>query len=275
MITIDHNKCKLCAQCVKICHQHCITITDQTLRIDHDLCSTCSQCIAICAQQALAWDGIPPTSHDGSRLPTPDQLDELFKQRRTTRFFKEDAIDRALLEEIVSYGIYAPTNNYSLQAIVVDDKAIMDRLDEILTSFAAKMYKILFKPKLVYNLLRRITPMIDPKDKAKMESSLAKGYNFPSPPAMIFIVGDKRIGLSEASAQYALHNMILYAQTKGIGNRLRGHGQLFFDRSKAARKQLALQKHKRILGMVELGYPAVRFKNKVSGKTLPLRWNTG
>ena len=275
MILIDQNKCKLCGQCVEICHQNCMTITDQTLSINYEICSTCTQCIAFCPRQALAWDGIAPIPFDVSRLPSPEQLDELFKQRRTVRVFKDEAIDRVLLDEIVSYGIYAPTNNYDLRAVVVDDKAIMDALDQILTSFVAKMYKILFRPKLVFNLLQQITPMINPKDKAKMESALARGYNFLAPPAMIFIIGDKRVGLSEASAQYALYNIILFAQTKGIGSRLRGHGQLFFDRSKAAREQLALQKHEHILGMVELGYPAVKFRNKVNGKKLPFRWNAG
>jgi hypothetical protein len=31
--------------------------------------------------------------------------------------------------------------------------------------------------------------------------------------AMMFIIGDKKTPLSEASAQYALYNMVLYAQT--------------------------------------------------------------
>ncbi len=88
------------------------------------------------------------------------------------------------------------------------------------------------------------------------------------------MVGDRRIALSEASAQYALYNMILYAQVRGIGSRLKGSGQIVLDRNKSARELLALQRHEHILGTLELGYPAVRFRNKVEGKTLPIRWNT-
>ena len=66
--------------------------------------------------------------------------------------------------------------------------------------------------------------------------------------------------------------MILYAQAKGIGSRLKGIGQVLLDRSSAARERLGLQRHEHILGMLELGYPAVRFRNKVEGKTLRIEW---
>jgi len=260
---------------VKICHEHCMTLIDDTVRINHELCSTCTQCIAICPQQALSWDHVPPVAYDEARLPSPEQLDELFRERRTIRFFKKDKIDRTLLEEIVGYGIYAPTNNYDLRAIVVDDEEIIGELDRILLQSVSRIYNVVFKPKIVYNLIRRITPALQPKDKVKMESALERGHAFHRPPAIVFIVGDKRIALSEASAQYALYNMILYAQAKGIGSCLWGSAQTFLDRSKAVRERLGLEKHEHILGALGLGYPAVKFANKVEGKTLDIQWNDG
>jgi nitroreductase/NAD-dependent dihydropyrimidine dehydrogenase PreA subunit len=275
MIVADKDKCTGCGLCVKICHEHCMALSDDTISINHELCSTCTQCIAVCPQQAISWDGVPPVAYDKARLPSPEQLDELFKERRTIRFFKEDKVDRALLEEIVGYGIYAPTNNYDLRAIVVDDQEIIEALDRILMQFVSRTYRVVFKPKIVFNLIRRITPALDPKDKVKMENALERGYAFHRPPAIVFIVGDKRIALSEASAQYALYNVILYAQAKGIGSSLWGSAEIFLDRNKAARKRLGLGKHEHILGGLGLGYPAVKFANKVVGKTLPIQWNGG
>jgi nitroreductase len=252
-----------------------MALTDDTISINYELCSTCTQCIAVCPQQAISWNGAGPVAYDETRLPSPEQLDELFKERRTVRFFKEDKIDRPLLEEIVGYGIYAPTNNYALRAIVVDDEEIVEALDRILLKFVSRTYNVVFKPKIVFNLIRRITPALDPKDKVKMESALERGHAFHRPPAIVFIVGDKRIALSGASTQYALYNMILYAQVKGIGSCLWGAAEIFLDRSKAARKHLGLQKHEHILGTLGLGYPAVKFANKVEGKTLSIQWNDG
>jgi nitroreductase len=109
---------------------------------------------------------------------------------------------------------------------------------------------------------------------SKLETTVKRGYVFLSPPAAyIFIIGDKRIPLSDASAQYALANIMYYAQAKGIGCGLSGNGQLFFDKNKTIRKRLGLQKRENILGALLLGYSAIKFANKANGKTLPIQWN--
>jgi nitroreductase len=248
-------------------------LTDEILSIDYELCSTCTQCIAVCPEQALAWNGVSPVAFDETRLPSPEQLDELLKERRTTRFFKKDKIDRALIEEIAEYGIYAPTNNYNLRAVLIDNDETIKELDRTILQYVSKTYNLIFKPKTLFNLIRKITPALDPKDKVKMETALAHGRILLSPPAaIIFIIGDRRIALSNASTQYTLYNMILYAQTKGIGTRLWGAAEIYLDRNKTSRKRLGLQKHEHILGTLTLGYPSITFRNKVEGKTLPIQW---
>ncbi len=270
MIVIDKDKCTACGLCAKICHQRCIAPMDNTVTINHELCSTCTQCIAVCPKQAVSWDRVGPVAYDQAVLPSPQQLDELFKERRSIRFFKEDKIDRPLLEEIVGYGIYAPTTNYNLRAVVVDDEKIIEELERISIQFHLRMYKIFVKPKIVFSLISRITPALNPKIKAKFETRRHDSFN---PAAMVLVVGDKRIHLSEVSAHYAIYNMILYAKAKGIGSCIWGAGKISLDRSKAVRERLGLQKRERILGVLLLGYPAVKFRNKVQGKTLSIQWN--
>jgi hypothetical protein len=69
--------------------------------------------------------------------------------------------------------------------------------------------------------------------------------------------------------------MTFYAQVKGIASCLWGNGPIFMDRSKAARQRLNLQKRERIFGTLFLGYPTVRFRNRVEGKTMPIQWIDG
>jgi NAD-dependent dihydropyrimidine dehydrogenase PreA subunit/nitroreductase len=269
MIVIDKEKCTQCGLCVKICHQRCMALTDSTVTINHELCSTCTQCVAVCPQQAVSWDGVGPVAYDDARLPSPEQLAELFKERRTVRFFKEDKIERAVLEEIVGSGIYAPTTNYDLRAVVIDDEGLIEELERISVKFHLRIYKLFVKPKIVFNLISRITPALNPKIRAKFES---RRRDLLKPAAMVLIIGDQRIHLSEPSAHYALYNMILYAKVKGIGTCLWGAGKIALSRSKAAKERLGLQRHEHIL---LLGYPAVKFRNKVQGKTLSIEWNGG
>jgi formate hydrogenlyase subunit 6/NADH:ubiquinone oxidoreductase subunit I len=272
MVTIDEELCIGCGSCVEICHEDCIALVEGSVRIDHQLCSTCTQCIAICPQRALSWDHVPPTAFEPARLPTADQLDELLKERRTIRHFRDVKLDRALVQEIASYGVYAPTNNYKLRAVLVDDPAVIEELERINLQFVRRIYNLFYRPKAVFALLRRLTPAMQEKDKVKIEAGLQGGRGFSHAPAIVFIVGHKWIAHSEASAHYALYNMILYAQAKGIGSTISGGGKLALAGSKAGREILQLEKGESILAILLLGYPAVQFENKVTGKAMPLRW---
>ncbi len=272
MVIVDTETCGGCGLCVEICHESCMALVGGKTTVNDALCSTCTQCIAICPRRALSWEGVPPVAYDRDRLPTPEQIDELLRERRTIRRFKPERLERALLEEIVSYGIYAPTNNYDLRALVIDDPEILFACERAVLRFTRIVYRLFFKPKIVFNLIRLVTPAMTATDKVKMEEALKAGEDFPLPPAVVLITGDRRVALSVDSAQYALYNMILYAQSKGIGSRLRGTWQIMVDRNRGARKLLGLRKHEHMLGGLELGYPAVKFANKVQGKALPVRW---
>jgi nitroreductase/NAD-dependent dihydropyrimidine dehydrogenase PreA subunit len=276
MVIVDKDKCTGCGSCVKICHEGCMALVDGIASIDLKYCSTCSQCIAICPEQALSWNGVPSVAFDEARLPSAQQLDELFKQRRSIRRFKKTKIDRALLEEVVNYSIYAPTHNYDLRAIVADDEEAIEALDRILMRFITRVYNVAYRPKIV-GVLARLIGMSEEYllNKPKIESALERGFSFRHPVAIVFIVGDRRIPLSVDSAQYALANIAFYAQVKGIGSCLWGNGPIFMDRSRAARRLLGLQRWDRIYGALLMGYPAIRFRNKVEGRTFPMQWVSG
>jgi len=274
MIQIDKETCTGCGLCADICHESCITVVDDQAVIDEAYCSTCSQCVAICPARALSWDGVPAAAFDPARLPSAAQLDELFKQRRSIRRFKDVKIDRELLAEIVHYGVYAPTHNYSLRALVIDDEEVIQALDGILLRFVSLIYKIAYRPRVVGWMARLIGMEEEYSlNKPKIEGAVERGRAFRHPPAIVFIVGDRRIPLSVDSAQYALANMTFYAQVKGIASCLWGNGPIFMDRSPAARKHLGMKRHDRIFGALFLGYPAMRFRNKVEGREMPIQWN--
>jgi nitroreductase/NAD-dependent dihydropyrimidine dehydrogenase PreA subunit len=280
MVIVDKEKCVGCGLCERICHEHCIHLVNlnnhKEIEIDQFLCSTCTQCIAICPRQALSWNGINPAVFEKERIPSAWQLEELLKQRRTVRDYKKTPIERTLIDEIIQMGIYAPTNNFDLRAIVVDDPAMLGSFDAIIMWYVSIIYNLFYRSSIVFELLKAITPLVNSKQRVKLEHGLKRGSAFESiPAATIFIVGDARVLESETSAQYALYNMILYAQLKGIGSRISAAGVLTLDKNKAVRKYLNLKRHEHILGNLDLGYPAVRFRNKVEGKRMPVVWAGG
>jgi nitroreductase len=279
MVLVDKGKCIACGACVKICHEHCISLIEGTACIDYTFCSTCTQCVAVCPQQALSWEGVPPAAYNPARLPSAEQLDELFKERRTVRTFKSEPLDRALLSEVVNTAVYAPAHSHTLRAILVDDPELVQFLDDVVMRFNRRLYNLLYRPRLLRALIPRIAPQLAAeylKVQPKLERALASGRAYPSPPAaLLFLADDRRTPLARESAQYALYNVMLYAQARGIGCRNLVGNQMILNGSKAVRARLGLGKSERLYGTVGLGVPAVRFRNKVEGRTLPVQWNGG
>ena len=272
MIVFHPERCTGCGLCAKVCHNRCIVLVDGKPMTQPVLCDGCSQCIAICAQQARSWAGVPPVSYEEQRLPSTSQLEELYKQRRSIRFFKRHRIDRNLLQAVVQCSAYAPTNNHELRLVVADGLEDMWDLEQVAIRFSSRIYRLLFQPRMVFALLDRLSTAVTRQVRAKLE---ARHSDRLAPAAMVFVVGDPRIAFSEASAQAALDLITLRAQTEGIGGCLWGVGKIALNRSRAARRHLGLQRDERILGVLLLGYPDVRFRNKVEGKRMPIRWMGG
>ncbi len=277
MVVVEKAKCTGCGTCVKICHEHCMSLIDNTVSINHSLCSTCTQCIAICAQKALSWDGNLPVDFDSGLLPSAAQMRELFMQRRTVRDFTSERMDRRILDEIISLGVYAPTHNFRLRCVIVDGLDLIQAFDTAAFDFSNRIYNLVFRPRLIRALAalapRPLREEFD-KGRPKLEAVVARGKCYASrPAALVCIVADKRIPLSLESAQYALYNMSLYAHVKGVGCRNLVGNQMIFNRSREIRRRLSLGRHERIFAVASFGYPAVRFRNKAIGKEMHVQWN--
>lgn len=274
MITYHKDKCSNCGLCVECCHEDCLALVDKVIQIDRVHCDACTQCIAICPRQALSWDGVAPAAFDRTHLPSPEQLSELFRERRSIRFFKQIPIERSLLEEIAANGVYAPTHNHIFKVIIVDDPALIAELNATILKVNRWIYYLIYRNPFVVGLAHLLGNDEFRKAQPKIESVMSRGTTFISTPAaFMLVVGNKNMPLAEASAQYALANMMYYAQVKGVGTCLWGNAPIFIDKLKSIRQRLGIVKHERIYAAFFMGYPDIKFSNKVSGKALPIQWN--
>ena len=254
-----------------------MVIVDKKVVVDHSTCSTCTQCIAICPEMALSWDGIAPARFIPDLLPSPEQLSELIAERRTCRDFEATPLDRSTLAEIAAVGVLAPTHNFRLRSIIVDEPKLIAAFDRASFELSAKTYRLLFRPRLVRWLaLRAARPIREEFTRAtpKLKAAMRRGTGFKAQPAAIIcVVGDRRVPLSVESAQYALYNMMLFAQAKGLGCQNLVGNQIAFNRSRTIRVSLGLGKHERICAVIGMGIPSVQFRNRVQGKRMRIQWN--
>ena len=273
MIEIDHDACTQCGECIDICHTECMSLRGERLHIDYPLCSTCCQCIAICPEGALTLDGVESREIEEDWLPDHVSLLELLKARRTTRRYTDRPVEREKLEMICRASKLAPTNVYDFELIVVNEKQTLDELEEICLGFVAWIYRWFYKPAWVFNSLKKLTPAMLDTDKVKIEHTLYGSREvFHGAPVMIMVIANPTIGHALASAQYAIYNMILTAQTLGLGSFINGGAKMALSRSRRARRILGIPKGKSILGILHVGYPAVRFRRTVEGNHPPIHW---
>ena len=274
MITIRAERCTGCGLCVETCHEDSLALVDGAIQIDKVLCDGCAQCIAVCPRQALSWDGALPSAFHRALLPSADQLSELFRERRSVRVFKKTEIERALLEEIAANGVYAPTHNHVFKVIIVDNPALIAELNETILKVNRWIYHLIYRNPLVVGMANLLGNDEFRKARPKIESVMSHGSVFSSTPAaFMIVVGNKNVALAEASAQYALANMMYFAQVKGVGTCLWGNAPLFLDKDRFTRRRLGIAKYERIYGALFMGYPGIKFSNKVNGKALPIQWN--
>jgi NAD-dependent dihydropyrimidine dehydrogenase PreA subunit len=278
MVVINEKRCRACGDCIKICHENCMFLEKEKIRINYEYCSTCTQCIAICPSQTLSWDHSPPLKFSNTSFPAAEQVNELLAQRRTIRLFKDEKPPRTLVEEIVHYGALAPSHHHEFRIMIIDNTELLDLVDKAVYIYNRRIYRILYKSKWIQIILRLLSSSSQYKEysraRPKLEESmkLGKAYSNP-PPVIVLLLGRKDLPLSIESAQYILFNMILYGMTKGIGCRLLVGNQMFLNNNIKLKKRIGIDKKERIYGTLGMGYPSVKFRNKVTGRQFPIQWN--
>lgn len=139
--TVDGQKCTRCALCVAACPARIIAMDDNgypSIAPEQEAsCYRCQQCLAICPRAAVSILGRRP--EDSLPLPgnypAPEQLELLIKGRRSVRRYKEENLERELLQRLLEVAWHAPTgiNSRQVRFTVVDDRAKLTTLrDEVM-----------------------------------------------------------------------------------------------------------------------------------------------
>ena len=168
----------------------------------------------------------------------------LFKERRSIRSFEDKTIDEKDLSVILEAGSYAPSggNSQTTHRIVITNKTILQRLEELVRQEFAKMevredtYK-----SLKTSILR------------SKEGSYVYDYHAP---VLIVVANKKGYGNGLADSAMMIENMMLQATDMGIGscyiNQLH-----WLDENPVIRKELCelgLKDEETVTGGLAIGY---------------------
>ncbi len=274
-ITISPDLCQRCHRCVTVCPSAVFTASEGGVPVvaRADGCIACGHCVDVCPPQCIAHSAFPANSiHPVRRelLPSPEQLLELIKSRRSNRTITTKAVPKAALADILEAAAYAPTaeNSRRVTVTVIDSDGQLQRIEDSTMRF------FLFLEKLLMNrLMRGITKWLLPslygeapellrfqrRWKAGEKPCLCNATTllvFSAPVSYDFAADDCNLAYQNAS---------LMAEAHGISQVYMGlvKTALKYRGNRHARQLLGLPRHHKLCAMMALGVPAFRYQRYV------------
>ena len=161
---------------------------------------------------------------------------KIIRDRRSTRGFLPEQIKQEELQDILDAGIYAPSasNQQPWYFTVVQNKDLIDRLSDSFKELARK----------------------SDSDYLKRVGNNDNFHVFYNSPTVIFISGDKKNSSAAVDCAAALENMLIAAESLGIGSCWVGFIAFLLnsDEGKGFMKELGIPEGYKEIHSVAVGY---------------------
>ena len=138
LITIDAEKCKRDAICVRECPMAIIKLKNkesvpELVKGGEEFCLRCGHCVAVCPHGALDHKAVPLEAClpiEKNLKLTREQAIQFLRSRRSVRFFKDKPLEKETLQQLIEVARYAPTgsNSQLVQYTVFTNK---DKIHEL------------------------------------------------------------------------------------------------------------------------------------------------
>jgi len=279
---IDENKCIGCANCIKVCPFKIISIQDKKATVSGDRCLSCGHCAAVCPTDAIRVGEIADeSSHfstfqiDKKWLPHGEfdivLLARLMGSRRSCRNFKDEAVDRAILEDLVKFAITAPsaTNRQLWTFTLLPSRTAVMVLREHLHRFYAKLNKLAGTQSLPPEYVAVIENILSAWTRKQMD------VIFHGAPAVIIVGSKPGANSSMEDAMLATQNMMLAAHGMGLGTCLIGFAAEALRQDITIKRALNIPDDETVYSVMALGYPNETYRLIAGRKPYAQRYFEG
>lgn len=280
-ITRLEDKCSSCRLCVRECVAGVWRIVDgRPEPADQNLCNRCSHCVAVCPRDAIRHDGLDPEQivEVNSKNLQPEVYRDIILGRRSVRQYKDMAVPRDVIEQVIGIARYAPTssNNQNVGYIVITDKDIINKAAGRILSVALKMFNL--SNRGIGRLLVRISGLSENRyikmmDYVKSENDeTGRDFILYNAPVLVLLHGPLKVRFSSDNCNIAAATIINYAYALGLGTCYTGILTMVLQYSKKMRKLLGVPEGRRVYASFVMGYPAYSHMKTVSRKKTEVKW---
>ncbi|MFX1481170.1 MAG: nitroreductase family protein [Promethearchaeota archaeon] len=245
IIGIDYGKCTNCKQCLKDCPTRNFSLDDnQKLVIfDNIRCILCGHCIAVCPEKAILYSEMKGEALeyqegcDLCELVSYETMTLLLRSKRSIRQYKEEKVSENKIKKVIKSMSYAPTgaNMRFLKCLVISDK---DKIKELSDSIMEALEYGEVRDRLIQRRDKGIDPIF---------------YKAP-----VVLILYSRNPWDTRNSTIAMTYGMLAAQTLGLGSCWIGYAHgILIEHPQLCKKLTGIQTH--VLGVITLGYPAVKY----------------
>ncbi len=229
-------------------------------------CMRCGHCMAVCTNEALLLEGtrreeLEPL--EPAHMPSPEALRALLRGRRSIRLYKDELVERSVIECILDTARWAPSgkNVQPLRYTVSSGKERMKEISEQVIAYFRSLLE--GQPELAV---------------AWGASGLVKAWDvgkdviLRGAPQLIAAHGPRGNPVLVGSGTIALTQIELLAAAHGLGACWAGYVQIAAGSHEPTRKALGLPAADALAGALMLGKPRVKYHAVVPRNPLNVVW---
>jgi nitroreductase/NAD-dependent dihydropyrimidine dehydrogenase PreA subunit len=270
LIRINQEKCTKCGICAEVCPTGVIGLDETGPKAIGPFCIACGHCVAVCPSEAL--DNAKAPLENQVLLKNVPVLDEdaaaiFLRSRRSVREFKNKAVPRETIKQLLNIARFAQTsgNSQGVAYHVIDDPKTLRSITAVTVDWAEKALK---QP-----------PLAGSPYEAPLSAHIVnyrktgKDVILRDAPCLIIPVADKNVTFGKVNTYFSLAYAELYAPSIGLGTCITG----FFDACVAAGYKplldiLNLPENMQVTGGLMVGYPKYTYRRLVDRNPLQVTW---
>jgi len=273
-IDINQESCTRCGACVAVCNSaNVYEQKDDAVQVTNiESCWSCGQCVAACPTDAIEHsqfflDDCPLIAK--ANLPSLDSMVEAFRERRSTRIYKNRPVSRKIVQSLIDIARWVPSasNAQPVDWLAYDDSGLISELSQQTVN--------VFEQKLLQDRNNRSATVEDIQDLERIILQCAQGLDpiFFRAPVLLLAHVPAEDFFGRDDATYAVYNLILAAQRMGLGSCLIGYFIDALENSDQLRRCLGLPDNRRVEVALVIGYPKYQFRRTVPRRCMEIIWN--
>ena len=267
LIQVDQEKCNRCGFCVDVCPTSVIIMGGDGPKATEQHCIACGHCVAVCPQAAL--DNVNAPLAKQFQLEKVSVLDadtaaRFLRARRSIRRYKQDAVPREKILQLLDIARMAPTgsNSQGVTYHVIDNT---DTLHKITSTTVDWMEELVQKGS---SWAPYFVGLVDNYRKTSQDFILRD-----APCLIVAITAKTFLPRGRDNTHFSLAYAELYAPAIELGTCWAG----FFEACASSGylpllNLLNLPENMVVTGGLMIGYPKYTFKRLVDRKPLQVTW---